>query len=81
MKKTIIAGAAGPALVYASGSESLTASFFSAWAPILLLFFILWLVIRLIFGQTSRANDRLVDANERIASSLEEIAMLLRKKQ
>jgi len=81
MKKTIVLVTAFPASGYATGSESLAASVIGSWAPVFLLIFFLWLVIRLIFGHAKRANERLVESNERIAKSLEELVTIARKKE
>ena len=80
MKKTIVLVTAFPASGYATGSESLAASVIGSWAPVFLLILILWLGIRLIFGHAKRANERLVESNERIAKSLEELVTIARKK-
>jgi uncharacterized membrane protein len=81
MKKVIVFVTAFPGSVYAASSESLAANFFVSWAPIILAILFLWLVIRLIFGHSKRANERLVESNERIAKSLEELVTIVRKKE
>jgi len=81
MKKAIVFVSTFTASVYATSSESLAASFLVSWAPIILAILFLWLVIRLIFGHSKRANERLVESNERIARSLEELVTILRKKE
>ena len=52
-----------------------------ATAPVVLIFFLMWLAIRLGTKKTNSVNERIVESNERIAKSLEELVTILRKKE
>ncbi len=81
MKKAIVFVTTFPASVYATTSGVSASSLFVSWLPMILAIFFIWLVIRLIFGHSKRANDRLVESNERIAKSLEELVSIARNKE
>ena len=81
MKKAIVLFTIFPVSVYATSSGVSASSIFVSWLPMILAIFFVWLVIRLIFGHSKRANDRLVESNERIAKSLEELVSIAQKKE
>ncbi|PTS82893.1 hypothetical protein DBR00_17485 [Pseudomonas sp. HMWF032] len=72
-----------PLSAYAAESVSKSAfeNLIVATAPVLLIFFVLWAAIRLGAKKTNAVNERIVESNERIAKSLEELVTLIRNKE
>ena len=69
-----------PLAVFAEDNKISAGSIVLSWAPLLLLILIFWLVVRLIFRKLTSGNQRMIESNERIAKSLEELVAILRKK-
>ena len=72
-----------PVSTYAADatSKSTFENLIVATAPVIMLFFLIWLAMRLASRKTNAVNERIVESNERIAKSLEELVSILRKKE
>ena len=79
----LVAAFALPASVHAAeaASKSTLENLIVATAPVVLLFLLMWVAIRLGSRKTNTVNERIVESNERIAKSLEELVAILRKKE
>ncbi|MBD9424993.1 hypothetical protein IB232_06655 [Pseudomonas sp. PDM15] len=64
-----------------AASKSAIENLIIAAAPVVLIFFLMWAAIRLGAKKTNAVNERIVESNERIAKSLEELVAILRKKE
>jgi preprotein translocase subunit SecG len=85
MKQAIalVSALALPASTYAADAASKSAfeNLIVATAPVIMLFFLMWLAMRLASRKTNSVNERIVESNERIAKSLEDLVSILRKKE
>ncbi len=85
MKQAIalVSAFALPVSTYAADATSKSAleNLIVATVPVIVLFFLMWLAMRLASRKTNSVNERIVESNERIAKSLEELVSILRKKE